>query len=127
VFNNPINYIDLLGLEECRIEWEEGGTYTVETWTEGIKRGYWKAFAMHKAYLIYLASMKSPVSEQAASKKFAYYIEFTTYALEGTYIRYYYVCYECDKQISKEFLFQTKSWKFPEPVIIKQREKTRYI
>jgi len=138
--NNPIIFKDPLGLEVCKIVWEEGGHFHIKFRHEKKVEGYWTASLLCAAYLtfsMYRLTFSIPrlkdVKDGITIEEIMY-PDFCKYTIRryliqeyGIYIRYFEECRdECGKLTKKNFLFQTDSKKRGE-AILAQWEEERYV
>jgi RHS repeat-associated protein len=113
VENNPINWIDPIGLY-CKIIWEEGGTFHI-SFRRGQERiGYWQAFiAWTGAQTVRLFLPKRfPIPPNPVEEKlYEYKIVFSIYETLGIYRSYYEICYDdcTGEETSKTFIGRVKS------------------
>jgi len=113
VGNNPVNYIDPLGLVECKNIWEQGKEILVDRWEKVKWEGYWEALALcsfYRAAIIYNELFELSTTRYPDFRKFT--IVTYTYGKYEETINWYHECRDdCGKLLSKEFLFNTRTGK----------------
>jgi RHS repeat-associated protein len=120
VENNPINFIDPIGLY-CKIIWEEGGTFHINFRRGQERIGYSQALiAWTGAQVVKLLLPKRfPIPPNPVEEKlYEYKIVFSIYEMLGFYRSYYEVCYDdcTGEESSKTFIGQEKSKKRQEVI-----------